>query len=442
MTAAERSEFESLEPDWLAVEEAQERILAAATEPRSEDVPASDAVGRAIAEDVAATATLPFQDNSAMDGFAVRGQDIVDASPEHPVRLRVIGRVAAGDRGVDPIGPGEAVRIMTGGAVPPGADSVVRVEHTDAGREEGFVTILDRRDRGRNVRPAGEDVQVGDVVLSAGDTIHWGTVGVLHALGRPTVRCACPPRVAVVATGNELKTLEAYDEVRRGEGIPEANGPMIAAAVAEAGCTPVYLGIASDDTEGLRRHLEAARAEADALITLGGASMGDADLVKRVLGQMDFRIDFWRARVRPGSPVSFGHLPRDGEAALPVFGLPGNPASSFVTFELFVRPFLRRAAGHRKIHRPVVRCVAGEHLIAPKGLLYAIRVAVDSTTAPPTVRTTGPQGSGLVRSMAAADGLALIPEAADGAEPGQAVDVMLTAAGLTTEGQRPPALPS
>ena len=165
--------------------------------------------------------------------------------------------------------------------------------------------------------------------------------------------------------------------------------------------------------------------------------MGEADLVKRVLEDMSFELDFWRARVRPGSPISFGLLPMGEGKARPVFGLPGNPASSFVTFEIFVRPFLRRLAGHDKIHRPVVRCVAGDPLATQKGLLYALRVRLDATTSPPTARTTGPQGSGLVQSMAAADGLALIPEEDEGVTVGQEVDVMLLGGGLhAAEGHR------
>ena len=441
MSGPAGSSFEIRSPDWLDVREAQARILGAVGTPLTEQVPVLDAVGRALAEQLVATATLPPWDNSGMDGYAVRGEDIVGASPANPVLLTVTGRIAAGQPPDISVGPGEAVRIMTGAPVPPGADSVVRVEHTDAESDPGTVRILSAGDRGRNVRPAGEDMAVGDLVLRAGETIHPGTVGVLYALGKDHVQCARRPVVAILSTGDELRPPDRYEEVRAGAGVPESNGPMIAAAVAEAGGVPRYLGVAADDPADVRRHLEAA-AGADAVITVGGASMGEADFVKRVLEKMSFDLDFWRARVRPGSPISFGHLPRADGGAQPVFGLPGNPASSFVTFELFVRPFLRRLAGHDKIHRPVVRCVAGDALSAPKGLLYALRVRIDATTSPPTARSTGPQGSGLVQSMSAADGLALIPEDADGAAVGQEVDVMLMGGGLHTTSGRPPLSPS
>jgi molybdopterin molybdotransferase len=364
-----------------------------------------------------------------MDGYAVRGDDVEGASPAHPVLLTVTGRIAAGEPPSISVETGEAVRIMTGAPVPEGADSVVRVEDTDAESEPGTVRILGDRDRGRNIRPAGEDMAVGDLVLRSGESIHPGTVGVLYALGKDHVLCARRPVVAIVSTGDELRSPDRYDEVRAGAGVPESNGPMLAAAVTDAGCVPMYVGVAADDPADIRRHLDAAAA-ADVIITVGGASMGEADLVKRVLEDMSFELDFWRARVRPGSPISFGLLPRDGSGAQPVFGLPGNPASSFVTFEIFVRPFIRRLAGHDNIHRPVTRCVAGDALSAPKGLLYALRVRVDAATSPPTAHATGPQGSGLVQSMSAADGLALIPEDHDGAMVGQEVDVMLLGSGL------------
>ena len=433
------SHFEVRTHDWLSVSEANSRILTAAGETNAERVAVPEALGRALAEDLRASATLPPWDNSAMDGYAVRGDDVEGASPSTPVLLDVTGRIAAGEPPGISVGIGEAVRIMTGAPLPAGADSVVRVEDTDAESEPGTVRILGDRDRGRNVRPAGEDMAVGDLVLRAGESVHPGTVGVLYALGKDHVLCARRPVVAIVSTGDELRPPERYDEVRAGTGVPESNGPMLAAAVTEAGCVPMYLGVAADDPADLQKHLEAAAA-ADVLITVGGASVGEADLVKRVLEDMSFKLDFWRARVRPGSPISFGLLPREADGAQPVFGLPGNPASSFVTFELFVRPFLRRLAGHDRIHRPVVRCLAGDPLSARKGLLYALRVRVDPSTSPPTARATGPQGSGLVQSMSAADGLALIPEDDEGAAVGQQVDVMLLGGGFhAAEGHRSPA---
>lgn len=417
--------FESRAADWLSAPEALRRILDAAIPGASETVPTSEALGRALAEDLTATATLPPWDNAAMDGYAVRSADIRGAAPGNPVVLTVVGAIHAGAPPAVAVDAGHAVRIMTGAPVPPGADTVVRVEDTDAEADTGSVRILDHRDARRNVRPAGQDMALGDRMLSPGDPIHAGTVGVLYAMGRDRVSCTRRPVVAILSTGNELRGPDRYEDVQSGLAVPESNGPMLAAAVAAAGCVPRYLGVAADEPGDIRRRLEDAR-DADVVITVGGASMGEADLVKRVLDQMSFELDFWRARVRPGSPVSFGHLPGGEDSpSQPVFGLPGNPASSFVTFELFVRPFLRRVAGHARPHRPVVPCVAGERLHAPPGKLYALRVRVDATASPPRAIPTGPQSSGLVQSMAIADGLALVAEDADGVDVGEPVDVML-----------------
>ena len=418
-----RTDFEVRTADWLSADEALGRILAGASPTEAEQVPLSEALGRALAEDLSASATLPPWDNSAMDGYAVRGDDIAGASPSAPVGLRVTGLLRAGDAPNDAVGQGEAVRIMTGAPVPAGADTVVRVEDTDAEAEAGTVRVLQDRDRGRNVRPAGEDMEVGQTVLSSGHSVGPGTVAALAALGREGLLVHRRPIVAVLATGDELRTPERYHDVRSGLGIPESNGPMIAAQVSAAGGRPAELGIAPDEGEAIRRSVEAASG-ADALVTLGGASMGEADLVKRVLDGMAFRLDFWRVRIRPGSPFSFGWLPR-GERLQPVFGLPGNPASAFVTFELFVRPFLLRTAGHRRVLRRVVRCVAGEKLPGRPGLTHYLRVVLDSTGTPPVATSTGSQGSGLVRSLHSADGLAVIPEHADGVDAGQPIDVIL-----------------
>lgn len=420
---AAASRFEARGADWLGVEEALSRILRQASPVGEERVPLAVCGGRALAEQVTATANLPPWDNSAMDGYAVRGADIDGAGPSSSVVLRVVGFVRAGSTLGPAVGPGEAVRIMTGAPVPPGADTVVRVEDTDAEATEGRVEVRRDRDRGRNVRPGGQDMRVGDPLFVAGDTITPGAVGLLAAAGRDAVAVHRTPTVAILATGDELRPPERYEDVRAGAGVPESNGPMLAAMARAAGARAGPLGIAADDRTDLRERIGAA-ADADVLVTVGGASMGEADLVKRVLDELDFELDFWRVRMRPGSPMSFGLLTRGGRPQ-PVFGLPGNPASAFVTFEVFVRPFLRALAGHRRVSRPVVRCVAAEPLTGAVGLTHYLRVTLDELDDQTAVRQAGPQGSGLISSLARAEGLAVLPEEVERVEAGEEVAVML-----------------
>jgi molybdopterin molybdotransferase len=315
------------------------------------------------------------------------------------------------------------VRIMTGAPLPDGADSVVRREDTDEESAPDRVVIHSDRDAGRNIRPGGQDMRAGDLVLDAGATITPGVVAVLAALGRVDVPVRPRVSAAILATGDELRSATRYDDVRAGVGIPDSNGPMLAAAVRAAGGLPTLLGSVPDDRGAVVEALERAK-DADVLITIGGASMGEADLVKRALESVGFDLDFWRVRMRPGSPFSFGQLHREGRPQ-PVFGLPGNPASAFVTFELFVRPFLLRSGGHQRVARQTITCRAGEHLKGAEGLTLFTRVRIDASTSPPTVRITGPQSSGLVSGLAHADGLAVIPEGRASAPEGSMVDVIL-----------------
>lgn len=420
-------DFEVREADWVTVEEARDRILSAATPLPTEHLSVGDALYRALAEPVIASATLPPWDNSAMDGYAVRAEEVAGASAESPVRLPVAGVVRAGDADRLPLEPGTAVRIMTGAPIPPGADTVVRVEDTDREAAPGTVVILDDRDRGRHLRAAGQDMTDGMTLLEAGHAITPGVVGVIAAAGLAQVGVHGVPRVAVLATGNELRRVQDYADVRAGLGVPESNSPMLAAAVRDAGCEALPLGIALDSTASLRERLAEAT-DADVLITIGGASMGEADLVKRVLDQEGFEQDFWRVLMRPGSPISFGWLPRAGRRQA-VFSLPGNPSSAFVTFEVFVRPYLLRLAGHERVHRRVVPCRARQRFDTPAELTYFQRVSVAADEGVLTAGLTGPQLSGLVRGLASADGLAIVPPHRASIEPGELVDVMLLDAG-------------
>lgn len=419
--------FEGREADWLGADEAVARVLAAATPLNPVDTPVAEALDLALAEEIVARATLPPWDNSAMDGYAVRARDIRGAAKDAPAVLPVDGVIRAGGDTVPTLSPGRAIRIMTGAPVPQGADTVVRVEDTDREAVPGTIRVFDGRDRKRHVRAAGQDMKAGMTLCTPGTTVTPGVIGVLAAAGRETVRIHRPPSVAVLATGDELRTVDRYEEVIRGAGVPESNSPMLSAMIRSLRCEPRSLGIATDDSGDLRTRIESAT-DADVLVTVGGASMGEADLVKRVLDDMGFRQDFWRVRMRPGSPISFGWLPRGG-GRQPVFGLPGNPSSAFVTFEVFVRPFLLRLAGHRKVLRRRMTCVADERFETPADLTYFQRVTIEHRDGTSFARLTGPQLSGLVRGLAGADGLAIVPPERNAVEAGEAVEVMLLEVG-------------
>jgi molybdopterin molybdotransferase len=360
-----------------------------------------------------------------MDGYAVRSEDVVGASREQPVRLGVSGGVRAGVVPVGDLEPGHAIRIMTGAPIPAGADAVVPVEETDAeSGAPGVVEIRSSPESGRHVRPGGQDMVAGEDVLRAGTTLTPGALAVVAALGHATVPVVRTPRVAILSTGDELRSTEDFDDVVEGRGVAEVNGPALLAATRSCGAFGVPLGIARDNEADLRRAIEAST-DADLLVTSGGASMGEADLLKRVLESMGFRLDFWRVRIRPGSPFGFGWLPRGGTSDLPVLGLPGNPASAFVTFQLFARPAILRLGGHERVHRRVIVATAGENLRSIPRLTHFHRVAIGGPPTAPIVRLAWHQGSGLVRSLGNADGLAIVPEGRAGIREGEPVEVML-----------------
>ncbi|MFO7259899.1 MAG: molybdopterin molybdotransferase MoeA [bacterium] len=392
--------------DWLSVREALERVLGAVAPLGAERIPVAEAAGRTLAEDIVSPLDHPPWDNSAMDGYAVRAADVRGASRDAPVVLEVIESVPAGAFPGRRVGPGQAIRVMTGAPVPEGADSVVRVEDTETlpGAPER-VAVFDDRDAGRNIRRRAEDLRAGTVVLRAGRVLRPGEVGVLAAVGRSEVAVARRPRVGILSTGNELAGAEAFEDVRAGRRIADSNGYALAAAVATAGGVPVRLGIARDDEASLRAYFEAAEG-LDALITSAGVSVGEHDLVRDVLTALGFELDFWRVRMRPGSPFSFGRLGRT-----PVFGLPGNPVSALVTFEVFVRPALRRMAGRRDVHSRTIRVRLGERVESKAGLVHFLRARLElDGPAGYVARLTGAQGSGILSSMAEADALLVIPE--------------------------------
>lgn len=434
-----------IEADWLSCDEALDRILSHARPMAATSVAAAEALGRSVAEAVRARATLPAWRNSAMDGFAVRSGDL-DGAREGAIRLPVAGSSYPGAVPLADVPAGAAVRVMTGGPIPDGFDSVIRVEHTDGEAETGHVAIRRTDDVGKHIRAAGKDMRKGGETVPAGAVVHSGSLPVLLASGCDPVPVYRRPRVGILSSGDELVGMDRFDLVAAGRGVPDTNRAMMAGGVVEAGGVPVDLGVAADSPEALLEKLESV-GQVDALVTTGGASMGEKDLLKRVLLRLGFQLDFWRARVRPGSPLSFGHLPRKG-APLPVFGLPGNPASAFVTFHVFVVPYLRARLGSSRPRGTTVEARTDAALSSPPGLthFFRVRLSNDAGEAPTTHTTasdstergrpatggtvlrcslTGPQGSGLVRSLRDADGLAIVPEGVDRVEAGGPVPVLL-----------------
>ncbi len=396
----------------LTVDEALARILARVSPLQEVEAPLLTSIGSVLARDAIADRDVPAFRNSAMDGYAVRGSDV---QGEH-ARLRVIGSIAAGAMPEGTVGPGEAMRIMTGAPVPDGADTVVRVEDTDNGTEA--VTITRATPLGMAVRNAGEDLRRGQTVLAAGTVLRAAEIGVLASLGYERVTTIRRPNVAIVSTGDELVDIS---EVPRPGQIRDANRYSLTAAVRAAHCAAFELGIARDDPDDVKHALGNA-AFGDIIVTSGGVSVGDHDHVKPVVDSMG-SMDFWSIAIRPGRPLAFGEL-KTKRGSVPIFGLPGNPVSALLTFELFVRPALLKMAGHNKLHRPRAKAKLLDRLEKPTGLRTFVRGIYDRENG--TVRSTGPQGSGILSSMALANCLIDLPEATAAAERGETVDLILT----------------
>ncbi|HUH12995.1 MAG TPA: gephyrin-like molybdotransferase Glp [Longimicrobiales bacterium] len=415
--------------DWLPVAEARERILAAVSPLPPAQLPLLDALGLGLAEEITSPVDHPPWDNSAMDGFAVRAEDVRGASPESPVLLEVTQDIPAGAFPSGEIGAGQAARIMTGAPVPSGADSVIRVEHTDAWESEPWargpqdrIRVLRPDDAGRNIRRRGEDLNQGQPVLRRGTVLRPAEVGVLASVGRTTVRVHRRPRVAILSNGDELVEPEEIAQVEAGRKIVNSNAWSLAASVLVAGGTPVPLGIARDDEDDIRAKLAPALADADLLVTSAGASVGEHDLLKRVLDGLGMELGFWRVQMRPGSPFSFGTVPREEREPLLVFGLPGNPVSALVTYEVLVRPALLRLMGRSRVGPVALRVRAAERIGSKRGLTHFLRVRLErGRDGLWEARLTGPQGSGILTSMAEADALLVVPLERDAVEAGEMV---------------------
>ena len=398
----------------ISVDEALDKILSHIRPLGFEKVSLLDSLGRVIAEDISAIRNIPPLDNSAMDGYAVRWKDIRNASQDHPSRLEVIEDLPAGFMATRTVEKGEAIRIMTGAPIPKGADTVIPVE--ESRREDGFVLILKAGKPGENIRRSGEDVKKGDRVISKGDMIRPAEVGMLASVGRSFVHVFQRPLVAILCTGDELVDVDGnLDEAK----IVSSNSYTLGAQVKECGAIPIQLGIARDRKEEIAEKLRQG-IRADVLISSAGVSVGDYDFVKDVLKDLGMEMVFWKVAMRPGQPLAFGTI-----GGKPVFGLPGNPVSSMVSFEQFVRPSLLKIMGHRQLFRPVIEAILKEEIKKAAGRRYFLRGIVSFKNNQYFVTTTGEQGSGILRSMVRANGLIVIPEDQETVRAGEKVKVQL-----------------
>ena len=413
----------------LEVAEAQQLVLSAAQPLPPENLAVGRALGRALAEPVRSTRRLPPADCSAMDGYAVRAADLQGAD-RRPVTLRLAYEVAAGGLCPRPLGTGEAARIFTGAPVPPGADSVVRQEDAEAG--DGVVHIRVAPSPREHVRDAGEDVEPGDRVLDAGHVIGPAEVGVLASLGRTVVRVSQRPRVAILSGGDEL--VEVDGDVAGGR-IVSSNSYTLSAQCRLLGAEPVYLGIARDRPDDLERLL-AAGLHSDCIVSSAGVSVGDHDHVRPVLEKLGCRLHFWGVKMKPGFPVAFGSFEAAGGPL--VFGLPGNPVSASVAFEQFVRPALRRMMGHPHPFLPTLPVRVAQTLEKKPGRLHFVRVRLRREGDQWWATSTGNQSSGVLTSLARADGLLVFPAEATRLRAGERAQVQLLDVDALGDGSEAP----
>jgi molybdopterin molybdotransferase len=409
----------------ISVEEALEKILSCVDVLSYEEKPILDCLGQVLAEDVYSRIDIPPLDNSAMDGYAVRAEDTRGASKLCPRQLAVVGEVAAGSIPTEEVKPGRAIRVMTGAPLPEGAEAVVQFEDTDEANRKSRqddlsqISIFCHVNKGLNVRHKGEDIAAGDLVLKKGNPLRPAEIGILASLGRSSALAIRRPVVAVLATGDELV---GADQALSPGKIHDSNTYTIAAEILRYGGIPKILGIGRDSipllTGKIREGLDA-----DMLITSGGVSLGDYDVVKDVLKECG-EIALWTVCMKPGKPSAFG-LIRNGDKRVPLLGLPGNPVSSMVTFEQFARPAILKMMGKRNFAKPSIQAIIEDDVGNTDGRRVFARVIVTKHAGKYHARPTGPQGSGILTSMARANGLAVIPEKTEGVKAGDVVQVQM-----------------
>jgi molybdopterin molybdotransferase len=413
----------------ISVEEALDKVLSCVEVLKPEQKPILDCLGQVLAEDVYSTIDVPPLDNAAMDGFALRAEDTRGASESSPRYLVVVGEIAAGSMPLEEVAPGTAIRIMTGAPLPGGADTVVQFENTDevgrksSGKDLSHIGILCQAKKGLNVRRRGEDVAKGELLLRKGRVLRPQEIGALAALGRSTALVVRRPIVAVLATGDELVSVDQPLPPGR---IYNSNTYTIAAAVSRYGGIPKILGIGRDSVQSLTEKIDEGL-DADMLITSGGVSKGDYDIVKDVLAEHG-EIGFWTVCMKPGKPIAFGvinEVKGRKKRKVPHLGLPGNPVSSMVTFEQFARPAILKMMGKKILAKPTIRAIIDDDIASTDARRVFTRVVVTRHGGQYHASVTGPQGSGMLTSMVKANGLAVIPENSNGAKAGDVVEVQM-----------------
>ena len=399
----------------VSVEDHRDRVLAAIDPLPAFDQPLMEAFGLSAAEDVHAAVALPGFDNSAMDGYAVAYADVASASQESPVHLPVVGEIGAGQAGLMAVSPGTAVKIMTGAPVPAGADSVVPYEWTDRGVAN--VVISRSPEKGQHVRPKGQDISTGDLLVQAGTVLGARQIGLLAAVGRPSVRSRPRPRVVVMSTGSELRepgSALGHDSIYDG------NSFLLAAAARQAGAIAYRVGIVPDEPRAFLNALNDQLVRADLVVTSGGVSMGDYDVVKEALTPLG-TVWFGGVAMQPGKPQGFGTV---GEDAVPIITLPGNPVSSYISFEQFVLPAIRRLMGRTPYIRPAADAMITHDLRSPEGRRQFARGLLSVVDGRLAVTPVGSQGSHMIGDLAESDSLIVVPEAVTSVEAGETVTVL------------------
>jgi molybdopterin molybdotransferase len=400
----------------LSVEQARNRLLAAIDPLSPLELPLQEAHGCVLARDVLAERDIPDFASSAMDGFAVRSSDVAGATPSEPVELRVVGRAPIGHRPEATVGGGEAVRIATGAPIPAGADAIVPIENAEP-LGETAVRVRDSSPQGRHIRPSGEDAKTGHALVRAGRRLGSPEMGLLATAGASHPLVHPRPRVVVLSTGDELvppTQSPSFGQVR------DSNAYLLFGALRETGASPVMAGIVLDDVDAFKEAVLNHLVQADAFVSSGGVSVGERDVVKAAFFQRG-EVDFYRVAMQPGMPQGFGHV--EGK---PYFGLPGNPVSVFVSFEVFIRPALLKMMGRKQLFRPEVRARLTDEVAGPRGKTQFARVFVRPTEGGGyEAKPTGGRGSNLIATVSRANGLAIVPPGIERAAPGDEVVVWL-----------------
>lgn len=400
----------------ISFHEARSKMLEGIKPLPAEKCRLADLLGRVLAQDVTASFDIPPRDNSAMDGFAVIASDISGASEQNPVTLQVIEDVPAGKVAAKSLKPGQAIRIMTGAQIPEGADAVIPVELTEGKMQNAKCKILQAVRQGANVRRQGEDVTSGQLLIAKGTRLRPQEVGLIASLGLTEVLVFKQPMVGIISSGNEVA--EPGQPLKPGQ-IYDANRFSVGGQAKEAGAVVKDYGIIADDLEKIKETLNQAARECDVVITSGGVSVGDYDLMKQALSELG-QMNFWQVKQKPGKPLAFGQI--NGK---PVVGLPGNPVSSMVVCDQYVRPLLLKMQGANSIYREQLTAISDQEIRKQTGRTEFLRTKVKWQDGAYHAVLTGPQGSGILTSMVQADGLMILPEECGGVKPGDTVHIEL-----------------